>query len=95
MLCPVWLLVRQADGIKVPTWGSNDTALDYAIAFEKAAAAVLAHRPTYLIFAQGLLAGRDLTEVRRRPLVLRTQYPDGPIVRNQLVYEVHEYPFLW
>jgi hypothetical protein len=83
-----------AGGLKMPAWGTGD-ALDIAIAYEKAAAAVLAHRPTYLVAAQGLLAGRDLRPVSKRPLVLRTQWPAGLIVKNQLVYESHEYPFLW
>lgn len=81
-------------GFKMPAWGTGD-ALDIAVAYEKAAAAVLAHRPAYLVAAQGLLAGRDLRAVSRRPLVMRTKWPNGPIVKNQLVYEAHEYPFLW
>lgn len=88
-------LKLRTGGIQVPTWGTGDAASDLAIAYEKAAAAILAHRPTYLIAAQGNLAGRDLRAVHRRPLVMRTKWPDGPIVQQQLVYEVHEYPFLW
>jgi hypothetical protein len=83
-----------AGGLQIPVWGGG-AENDIAIAYEKAAAAVLAHRPTYLIAAQGLMAGRDLRAAVTRPLVLRTKWPDGPIVRNQLVYEAHEYPFLW
>jgi hypothetical protein len=55
---------------------------------------VLAARPTYLVAAQGLMAGRDLQGVRSRPLVLRSAWPDGPEVTGQLVFEAHEYPFL-
>jgi hypothetical protein len=65
------------------------------VAYEKAAAVVLAAKPQALIFAQGVLAGRDLRGVRQRPLVLRASWPLGQVVSNQLVYEVHEYPFLW
>ncbi|KAF8059377.1 hypothetical protein HT031_005182 [Scenedesmus sp. PABB004] len=79
----------------MPTWGGADPATDYALAFEKAAAAVLAVRPGTLVFAQGMLGGRDLRGARRRPLVLRAGWPDGPVVTNATVYEVHEYPFLW
>lgn len=81
--------------ILFPSWGNGNAATDLAIAYEKAAAVVLAERPTYLIFAQGLMAGRDLRAVADRPLVLRRKWPDGPVVTNQLAYEVHEYPFLW
>ena len=49
---------------------------------------MLGQRAQYLIFAQGLMAARDLRAVAKRPLVLRTSYPDGAVVRNQLVYEV-------
>ena len=79
----------------MPVWGIGGPGIDLAIAYEKAAAAVLGERATYLIFAQGLMAGRDLRPVQRRPLTLRRTYPDGPVVNNQLAYEVHEYPFLW
>lgn len=79
----------------MPLWGMGGKDVDLAIAYEKAAARVLAERSTYLVFAQGLMAGRNLRDAKKRPLVLRTRYPDGPVVQNQLVYEVHEYPFLW
>lgn len=82
------LTVCLAGGFKVPVWGEGGKEVDIAVAYEKAAAAVLAQRPTYLIFAQGLMAGRDLRAVAKRPLVMRTRYPDGPLVFNQLVYEV-------
>lgn len=81
-------------GLKFPTWGYGGATTDLAVAYEKAAAAVLAARPTYMVFAQGLMAGRDLRPVRQRPLVLRSKWPDGPVIKNQLAYEVHEYPFL-
>jgi len=87
--------VLHAGKILFPSWGNGNAATDLAIAYEKAAAVVLAERPTYLIFAQGLMAGRDLRAVADRPLVLRRKWPDGPVVTNQLAYEVHEYPFLW
>jgi hypothetical protein len=79
----------------LPGWGNENPATDLALAYEKAAAVVLAARPTYLIFAQGLLGGRDLSDVKQRPLVMRKQWPAGQVVQNQLVFEVHEYPFLW
>lgn len=77
-----------ADGFKLPVWGEGGKGVDIAVAYEKAAAAVLGQRAKYLIFAQGLMAARDLRAVAKRPLVLRTSYPDGPAVKNQLVYEV-------
>lgn len=81
--------------LRIPMWGYGGPNLDMALAYEKAAAQVLAARPTYLVFAQGLMAGRDLRLVKVRPLVLRKQWPQGEVVKGQLVYEVHEYPFLW
>lgn len=79
-----------------PTWGSGDPETDFARAYERAAAVVLSANPRWLVFAQGLIAGRDLSAARpgRRPLVLRSRWPDGPVVPHQLVYEAHEYPFL-
>eukprot|EP00775_Hariotina_reticulata_P004021 gene4021-4269_t len=79
----------------LPGWGNGNPATDLALAYEKAAAVVLAARPTYLIFVQGLLGGRDLSAVKQRPLVIREQWPSGRVVQDQLVFEVHEYPFLW
>lgn len=79
----------------MPAWGMGGTQTDLALAYEKAAAAVLGQRPSSLIFAQGVLAGRDLRGVRLRPLVMRSSWPLGKVVTNKLVYEVHEYPFLW
>jgi multisubunit Na+/H+ antiporter MnhC subunit len=81
--------------LRFPSWGTGGNLTDLTIAYEKAAAVVLAAKPQALIFAQGVLAGRDLRGVRQRPLVLRSSYPLGQVVSNQLVYEVHEYPFLW
>lgn len=81
--------------LRVPGWGIGGPQTDLALAYEKGAAAVLAYKPEALIFAQGLLAGRDLRGVRTRQLVLRTAWPAGLVVSNQLVYEVHEYPYLW
>jgi hypothetical protein len=84
-----------AGRFRIPLWGVGGPLLDFATAYEKAAAAVLAERPTYLVFAQGLVAGSDLRLAALRPLVLRTAWPDGPVVRGQLAYEAHEYPWLW
>lgn len=81
--------------LRFPSWGSGGALTDLTVAYEKAAAVVLAAKPRSLIFAQGVLAGRDLRGVRARPLVLRSAWPLGQVVGNQLVYEVHEYPFLW
>uniref|UniRef100_A0A383WF09 Glycoside hydrolase family 5 domain-containing protein n=1 Tax=Tetradesmus obliquus TaxID=3088 RepID=A0A383WF09_TETOB len=81
--------------LRLPSWGSGGALTDLTVAYEKAAAVVLAAKPRSLIFAQGVLAGRDLRGVRARPLVLRSAWPLGQVVGNQLVYEVHEYPFLW
>jgi hypothetical protein len=44
--------------LRLPTWGGGDPANDIALAYEKAAARVLAARPSYLIFAQGITAVR-------------------------------------
>jgi hypothetical protein len=48
------LLLMVAPGGKLlfPTWDSNDTATDLAIAYEKAATVILDARSTYLIIAQ-------------------------------------------
>eukprot|EP00775_Hariotina_reticulata_P004023 gene4023-4271_t len=81
--------------LRFPTWGFGGPKVDLAAAYEKAAAAVLAARRTYLIFAQGTWFGSDLRSVRYRPLVLRTEWPNGPVVQNQLVYEAHEYAMGW
>ncbi|KAI8465570.1 MAG: glycoside hydrolase superfamily [Monoraphidium minutum] len=81
--------------LRVPTWGTGGAMADLAVAYEKAAAAVLSRRPSTLIFAQGLVAGRDLRAARARPLVLRRAWPAGQVVKGQLAYEVHEYPWLW
>lgn len=88
---------RQTPGgrLRIPTWGAGGAATDIAPAYEKAASAVLAARPTYLVFAQALLAGRDLRAAKLRPLTLRTCWPAGRVVEGQLAYEVHEYPYLW
>lgn len=77
--------------MRLPTWGWGGPSSDLAVAYEKAAARVLAARQTYLVVAQGLWFGSDLRAVRYRPLMLRTRWPDGPIVERQLVLEVHEY----
>ena len=69
-----------------PAWGSGGAGADFAAAYERAAAAVLAARASYLVVAQGLMAGRDLRGAARRPLAL----PPG-----RVVYEAHEYPWLW
>jgi hypothetical protein len=87
-LCLSAILCVCADGFKLPVWGEGGQGVDIAVAYEKAAAAVLGQRAQYLIFAQGLMAARDLRAVAKRPLVLRTSYPNGPVVKNQLVYEV-------
>ncbi|GBF94600.1 endoglucanase e1 [Raphidocelis subcapitata] len=81
--------------IRVPLWGSGGAELDLARAYERAAAAVLSARRGYLILAQAPSAGRDLRAARMRPLTLRAAWPEGALVRNQLVYETHEYPFLY
>jgi hypothetical protein len=91
---PVDLLPPGA-ALRLPTWGSGGPTTDLAVAYEKAAGAILSVRPTYLIFAQGLMAGRDLRPARLRPLVLRAPWPKGRVVRGQLAYEAHEYPWLW
>ena len=82
--------------LKIPTWGFGGQSSDFAIAYEKAAAVILGIKPTYLVFAQGLTAGRDLRPAKMRPLTLRAgSATNGPVVRDRLVYEVHEYPFLY
>ncbi|GBF94599.1 glycoside hydrolase [Raphidocelis subcapitata] len=77
-----------------PMWGAGGPGLDLALALEKAGGAVLSHRQSYLVFASGITAARDLIAARLRPLVLRAGWPHGAHVNNQLVYEAHEY-FMW
>lgn len=41
------------------------------------------------------MGGRDLTGVRARPLVARDAWPRGRVVPNRVVFEPHEYPWLY
>lgn len=68
--------------LRLPAWGGGSATLDLAAAYERAGAAVLSASPTALVFAQGLLAGRDLRSVATRPLKLP--------LPGRLVYEAHE-----
>ena len=53
--------------LRFPTWGFGGHKVDLAVAYEKAAAAVLAARPTYLIVAQGTWFGSDLRSAWAAP----------------------------
>lgn len=41
------------------------------------------------------MGSRDLSRVGGRPLVVRDAWPGGRVVPGRVVYEAHEYPWLW
>lgn len=68
-----------------PTWGSGNSASDWALAATNAANAVLSAASHWLVIVEGLNYATDLTGVKSHPITVNKQ--------SQLVYEAHNYVF--